>query len=251
LPSHSVCTMTLHSPRSISAQRRPCASSIVRGAGPGRHDAHHRFGRAHRPIIRRRFPRGGIAGCAPPDARPLRSPRPGGARGALPPDRESTVVGTRAHRLVPGDLVPAILARVARAGARPRSSERADRLFDSSAVAHDTRWHLELPSRAGIHAYMANTFDRTIEALERVPAGRDRYFFELALLHEDMHGEALLMTLQTLGLPPPELPGARATCLEPGSGSRRSRSPADRSRWEARRTRIASSSTTRSGATRS
>ena len=31
----------------------------------------------------------------------------------------------------------------------------------------------------------------------------ERYFFELALLHEDMHGEALLMTLQTLGLPAP------------------------------------------------
>jgi iron(II)-dependent oxidoreductase len=31
----------------------------------------------------------------------------------------------------------------------------------------------------------------------------DRYFHELALYHEDMHGEALLMTLQTLALPAP------------------------------------------------
>src|SRR5262249_30756996 len=31
------------------------------------------------------------------------------------------------------------------------------------------------------------------------------YFFSLALFHEDMHGEALLMTLQTLGLPPPPI----------------------------------------------
>ena len=37
----------------------------------------------------------------------------------------------------------------------------------------------------------------------------ERYFFELALYHEDMHGEALLMTLQTLGLPlPPAYPRA-------------------------------------------
>jgi EgtB-related family protein len=31
----------------------------------------------------------------------------------------------------------------------------------------------------------------------------DPYFAQLSLLHEDMHGEALLMTLQTLGLPAP------------------------------------------------
>jgi iron(II)-dependent oxidoreductase len=53
---------------------------------------------------------------------------------------------------------------------------------------------------------MANTLDRTLEALAALPEGGERYFFELALLHEDMHGEAFLMTLQTLGLPAPDLP---------------------------------------------
>jgi iron(II)-dependent oxidoreductase len=38
--------------------------------------------------------------------------------------------------------------------------------------------------------------------LQRTPPA-ERYFFALALLHEDMHGEALRMTLQSLGLPPP------------------------------------------------
>jgi iron(II)-dependent oxidoreductase len=84
---------------------------------------------------------------------------------------------------------------------------RADELFDSSAVAHDTRWHLELPTVPGVYAYLANTLERTLEAVARTPRDGDRYFFELALLHEDMHGEALLMTLQTLGLPAPNLPG--------------------------------------------
>ena len=83
----------------------------------------------------------------------------------------------------------------------------ADALFDSSNVPHDSRWHLDLPTVPGVYAYMANTLDRTLEALSRTPLDGDRYFFELALLHEDMHGEALLMTLQTLGLPPPKLPG--------------------------------------------
>jgi len=83
---------------------------------------------------------------------------------------------------------------------------RADELFDSSGVPHDTRWHLELPTVPGVYAYLANTLERTLEALSRTPADGDRYFFQLALLHEDMHGEALLMTLQTLGLPAPDLP---------------------------------------------
>jgi gamma-glutamyl hercynylcysteine S-oxide synthase len=87
--------------------------------------------------------------------------------------------------------------------------EGADRLFDSSAVPHATRWHLDLPSPAGVQAYMANTLELTLAAL--ACARKDeRYFFELALLHEDMHGEALLMTLQTLGLPAPDLPDAPA-----------------------------------------
>ena len=46
------------------------------------------------------------------------------------------------------------------------------------------------------------------DPLERSRDG-DRYFFELALYHEDMHIEALLMTLQTLALP---LPTAYASC---------------------------------------
>ena len=83
---------------------------------------------------------------------------------------------------------------------------RADELYDSSAVHHDTRWQLDLPTVPGVHAYLANTLDLTLEALSRTPKDGDRYFFQLALLHEDMHGEAFLMTLQTLGLPAPDLP---------------------------------------------
>jgi gamma-glutamyl hercynylcysteine S-oxide synthase len=86
---------------------------------------------------------------------------------------------------------------------------RADQLWDSSSVPHDSRWHLDLPTVPGVYAYMANTLERTLEALANVRDDADRYFFELALLHEDMHGEALLMTLQTLGLPAPRLPGLR------------------------------------------
>jgi iron(II)-dependent oxidoreductase len=83
----------------------------------------------------------------------------------------------------------------------------ADALFDSSAVGHDSRWHLELPTEAGIRAYLAGSLDRTLATLARASSPAELYFFELALLHEDMHGEALLMTLQTLGLPRPPVEG--------------------------------------------
>ncbi|MGZ5042180.1 MAG: selenoneine synthase SenA [Usitatibacter sp.] len=87
---------------------------------------------------------------------------------------------------------------------------RADALFDSTNVPHDSRWTLDYPPIEAIAAYMNDTLE---EAERRLPAsGAGRYFFELALLHEDMHGEALLMTLQTLALPAP----AAVAPLAPG-----------------------------------
>jgi iron(II)-dependent oxidoreductase len=47
---------------------------------------------------------------------------------------------------------------------------------------------------------MRDVLERTCEALRD---GEHRYFHELALFHEDMHGEALAYTRQTLAYPPP------------------------------------------------
>ena len=80
----------------------------------------------------------------------------------------------------------------------------ADALFNSGTVAHESRWTLDYPAADALFAYMRDSHDAMREALANSPTG-DRYFFKLALLHEDMHGEALLMTLQTLGLPGPSL----------------------------------------------
>ena len=85
---------------------------------------------------------------------------------------------------------------------RPSRLEGADRLFDSSAVAHATRWSLDYPPLIILQAYLRETLEATLERLAHATP-EERYFFELALLHEDMHGEALLMTLQTLALPAP------------------------------------------------
>jgi iron(II)-dependent oxidoreductase len=89
--------------------------------------------------------------------------------------------------------------------ARAPMEPRADALFDSARVPHRSRWELQYPAHAALRAYIDDTHEATLDALQ---AGRgERYFYELALLHEDMHGEALLMTLQTLGLPAPAIAG--------------------------------------------
>lgn len=86
----------------------------------------------------------------------------------------------------------------------------ADAWWNSRDVPHATRWTLPLPPWPVIQDYLARTLADTLADLARRNDG-DTYFHELALLHEDMHGEALLMTLQTLSLPaPPTLPPAPA-----------------------------------------
>ncbi len=85
--------------------------------------------------------------------------------------------------------------------------DRSDALLNSSTVPHDSRWHLDYPPARALLGYMSDTLEATLEALAKTPE-ECRYFFRLALLallHEDMHGEALMMTLQTLGLPEPAI----------------------------------------------
>ena len=74
-----------------------------------------------------------------------------------------------------------------------------DALYDSARVAHDTRWDLPLLPRPEVLRYLATV-------LERALAAEPGYFHALALAHEDMHGEALLYTRQTLGYTAPALP---------------------------------------------
>ena len=90
------------------------------------------------------------------------------------------------------------------AAVRPSVLPHADAFFDSAKVPHDSRWHLPYPPAQHLRRYMDDTLEATLERLANA-SDEMRYFFELALLHEDMHGEALLMTLQTLGLPAPAL----------------------------------------------
>ncbi len=91
----------------------------------------------------------------------------------------------------------------------------ADRLYDSTAIPHDSRWDLPLPSLAATRDYLGAVLDGVREAIARRPDDeRLLYFAELAACHEDMHDEAFHYTRQTLGYPAPAL----AQAASPSTG---------------------------------
>ncbi len=86
----------------------------------------------------------------------------------------------------------------------PHARADADRLYDSFAVAHDTRWDLPLPTRRQTLDYMQAELDRACEALYKYGLDPETvYFYRLVTYHEDMHDEAFTYTRQTLGYPTP------------------------------------------------
>jgi iron(II)-dependent oxidoreductase len=90
----------------------------------------------------------------------------------------------------------------------------ADALYDSSAVAHDTRWALPLPGLDATRRYMADVLEKVLERLAREPENPAlRYYAQLCLFHEDMHAEAFHYTRQTLGHPDPAGEGPPAASV--------------------------------------
>lgn len=84
--------------------------------------------------------------------------------------------------------------------------QNADAMYDSFHVAHGTRWALPLPDRKATLQYMENVNEEVVDRLGSGKAsGRDTYLAMLCTLHEDMHGEALTYTRQTLGYPAPRV----------------------------------------------
>ena len=76
----------------------------------------------------------------------------------------------------------------------------ADALYDSAAVAHDTRWSLPLLDLKATRAYGEQVLGCVRGRLEREPESEAlQYFVRLATFHEDMHAEAFHYTRQTLG----------------------------------------------------
>ena len=82
----------------------------------------------------------------------------------------------------------------------------ADTLYDSSNVAHATRWQLALPDVSETLDYLTNVREGTLAHLRMIEADHNTandqnlYFFRLALFHEAMHREAWIYMAQTLGI---------------------------------------------------
>ncbi len=95
----------------------------------------------------------------------------------------------------------------------------ADALYDSGAVAHDTRWDLPLPSRAATFDYMRTVLETILARVDRRGdlSEEETYFHLLGIFHEDMHGEAFAYTRQTLGYPRPRF--AVKSSAEPAVGT--------------------------------
>jgi iron(II)-dependent oxidoreductase len=87
---------------------------------------------------------------------------------------------------------------------RPRMNN-GDLLYNSTDIAHDTRWEILLPSRTETLRYMAAVLDDCLELIDKPKelSQEEHYFFLLALFHEGMHAEALAYTRQTLGYAAP------------------------------------------------
>ena len=94
-------------------------------------------------------------------------------------------------------------------GRRASRLNAADQLFDSRVVPHQARWEQDYPSKNVCLDYMQHVLEDAFHQLE-ISGEADRYGFQLVLLHEDMHAEALAMTLETLGLTMPSVMPARS-----------------------------------------
>jgi len=98
--------------------------------------------------------------------------------------------------------------------------DRADELYDSIAVAHDTRWDLPLLDRSETFAYMQTVLDLLTERLDGLMATeQDSFIYQFAIFHEDMHTEAFLWARQALAYPTPNLAIAADVSAERAAGS--------------------------------
>ncbi len=92
----------------------------------------------------------------------------------------------------------------------------ADTLYNSSDVAHDSRWSLALPDLAATCQYLADVLERSLAELHALQdavgeaADETLYFWRLALQHEAMHNEAWVSMAQALGLALPQARYGRA-----------------------------------------
>lgn len=100
-------------------------------------------------------------------------------------------------------------------------NDRADALYDSINIPHDTRWDLPLLSLEETKAYMQGVLDKLCERLpEGLASEADSFIYQFGVFHEDMHTEAFLWGRQTLAYPTPKFANAIDTTTLRSAGPR-------------------------------
>jgi iron(II)-dependent oxidoreductase len=88
-------------------------------------------------------------------------------------------------------------------------NQLADELYDSIAVAHDSRWDLPLLSMTETRNYMQGVLDSLCDRLQGPIANeQDSFIYQFGVFHEDMHTEAFAWARQTLAYPTPQFSNA-------------------------------------------
>ncbi len=89
-------------------------------------------------------------------------------------------------------------------GKQPLLRSDVDELFDSISIQHEDRWDLPLPNLNDTFEYMNGVLCAELDQLKSIELDSTaKYFYLLALFHEDMHTEAFTYTRQTLSYPAP------------------------------------------------
>ena len=92
----------------------------------------------------------------------------------------------------------------------------ADTLFNSSGIAHDDRWQLQLPSPEILLNYFSEVTDRSCAILRSGSLTPEQaYFIQLSLYHQDMHNEAFAYTWQYLAYKWPIKEDSEISLLKP------------------------------------
>ena len=93
---------------------------------------------------------------------------------------------------------------------------QADNWWNPQLLAPARRWSSNLPDLDRTRAYLLETLESSLDMLEKAAeTDAGLYFYRLALFHEDLRGEQLVVMAQTLGLalPTEPLPGVLALAL--------------------------------------
>ncbi len=101
---------------------------------------------------------------------------------------------------------------------REKIHERGDRVYDSIAIHHETRWDLPLLEIDETLQYIGDVENELIDRLEDGMASeQDSYLYQFTTFHQDMHNEAYTYTRQTHGYPTPAFALAEPEAREAGA----------------------------------